>query len=94
MVLCDGKAATIVGTGADWLDGKADGLLFGEDQYGDDVDGGPGNDVISGGGGLSSGDRGLDVLVYPRSTAPLQVDLRLRPRASTARWIGSTTANT
>jgi Ca2+-binding RTX toxin-like protein len=64
------------GTGADWLNGQADGLLFDEDQYGDYMNGGDGNDYINGGDGLYSGDRGLDVLVYPTDVAPLSANLQ------------------
>lgn len=76
--ICGGRGADHLygGSGADWLQGGPDGLLFDEDQYGDKVDGGGGNDTVSGGAGLYSGDRGLDVLVYPRNEAPLTVDLQ------------------
>ena len=76
--ICGGRGSDHVygGTGADWLDGQGDGLLFGEDQYGDYMNGGDGNDFVSGGDGLSSGDRGLDVLVYPTDVAPLRADLQ------------------
>ncbi len=75
-LICGGRGADNLrgGPGDDRLYGEADGLLFGEDQYGDDLVGGPGNDVLDGGTGLH-GNRGLDVLRYPNAIKRLRIDL-------------------
>ncbi len=79
-VICGGRGADHLrgGPGNDRIYGGADGLLFDEDQYGDDLVGGPGNDVLDGGPGLYGNDRGLDVLSYPAAIKRLRIDLAKR----------------
>jgi len=76
-LICGGRGADhlLGGPGRDRLYGEADGLLFGEDQYGDDLVGGPGHDLLDGGPGLGGRDRGLDVLRYPNARSRLRIDL-------------------
>ncbi len=76
-LICGGRGADhlLGGPGRDRLYGEADGLLFGEDQYGDTLVGGPGRDLLDGGTGLGRSDRGLDVLSYPNARSGLRIDL-------------------
>lgn len=63
------------GPGNDRLYGQQDGVVAGEDQYGDTLIGGSGNDRLDGGPGLRPGDRGQDVLAYPKAQKRLRLDL-------------------
>lgn len=75
--ICAGRGADRLegGVGDDFLYGGYDSMLYGEDQYGDTLNGGPGDDHIDGGPGLSPNDRGLDVISYAGATSSVMVDL-------------------
>ncbi len=79
-IICGNRGSDRVvgGRGADSLSGGADAILYGEDQFGDRLTGGPGDDRIDGGPGIGRHDRGLDTVDYRH--APHRVHLSLARR--------------
>jgi len=74
--VCAGRGYDVLlgGVGDEDLHGGPDGVVAREDQYGDELTGGPGDDLLDGGTGVQ-GNRGYDILRYPDATAGVVVDL-------------------
>jgi len=76
-LVCAGRGPDYLrgGPGNDRLYGQGDGVLYGEDQYGDELTGGPGSDTLNGGPGMGPNDRGLDIVNYRNAPRRVVIDL-------------------